>query len=160
MLAAPIIINRQMLDELSEEARQLPRLRKHCNFHGADNAPCHRLIIAIEPGSYIPPHCHADRNKDETISIVRGRIGMVFFDAQGSVTQRLLLEAGGETQGVTIPAGMFHSLLALEPGAVFLEAKAGPYLPPADSERPAWAPLENTAEAPAYLAAMRALFGS
>ncbi|MDQ5887655.1 MAG: hypothetical protein QG667_945 [Pseudomonadota bacterium] len=160
MLAAPIIINRQMLDELSEEARQLPRLRKHRNFHGADNAPCHRLIIAIEPGSYIPPHCHADRNKDETISIVRGRIGMVFFDAQGSVTQRLLLEAGGETQGVTIPAGMFHSLLALEPGAVFLEAKAGPYLPPADSERPAWAPLENTAEAPAYLAAMRALFGS
>ncbi|MEN9456607.1 MAG: hypothetical protein RL210_2126 [Pseudomonadota bacterium] len=160
MLAAPIIINRQMLDELSEEARQLPRLRKHRNFHDADNAPCHRLIIAIEPGSYIPPHCHADRNKDETISIVRGRIGMVFFDAQGSVTQRLLLEAGGETQGVTIPAGMFHSLLALEPGAVFLEAKAGPYLPPADSERPAWAPLENTAEAPAYLAAMRALFGS
>jgi len=160
MLAAPIIINRQMLDELSEEARQLPRLRKHRNFHDADNAPCHRLIIAIEPGSYIPPHCHADRNKDETISIVRGRIGMVFFDAQGSVTQRLLLEAGGETQGVTIPAGMFHSLLALEPGAVFLEAKAGPYLPPADSERPAWAPLENTAEAPAYLATMRALFGS
>ena len=160
MLAAPIIINRQMLDELSEEARQLPRLRKHRNFHGADNAPCHRLIIAIEPGSYIPPHCHADRNKDETISIVRGRIGMVFFDAQGSVTQRLLLEAGGETQGVTIPAGMFHSLLALEPGAVFLEAQAGPYLPPADSERPAWAPLENTAEAPAYLATMRALFGS
>ncbi|MGL5987849.1 MAG: WbuC family cupin fold metalloprotein [Burkholderiales bacterium] len=160
MLAAPIIINRQMLDELSEEARQLPRLRKHRNFHGADNAPCHRLIIAIEPGSYIPPHCHADRNKDETISIVRGRIGMVFFDAQGSVTQRLLLEAGGETQGVTSPAGMFHSLLALEPGAVFLEAKAGPYLPPADSERPAWAPLENTAEAPAYLATMRALFGS
>ncbi|RTL00559.1 MAG: cupin fold metalloprotein, WbuC family, partial [Neisseriaceae bacterium] len=83
MLAAPIIINRQMLDELSEEARQLPRLRKHRNFHDADNAPCHRLIIAIEPGSYIPPHCHADRNKDETISIVRGRIGMVFFDAQG-----------------------------------------------------------------------------
>ena len=157
---APIIINRPLLDELSNEARQLPRLRKHRNFHGADSDPCHRLIIAIEPGSYIPPHCHVDRNKDETISIVRGRIGMLFFDAEGSVTQRVLLEAGGETHGVTIPAGMFHSLLALESGSVFLEAKAGPYLPPADKERPAWAPLENTAEAPAYLARMQALFGA
>ena len=157
---APIIINRQLLDELSEEARRLPRLRKHRNFHAADNDPCHRLIIAIEPGSYIPPHCHMDRNKDETISIVRGRIGMLFFDTDGKVCSQLLLEAGGETQGVTIPAGMFHSLLALESGSVFLEAKAGPYLPPADNERPAWAPLENTPQAPAYLASMQALFGA
>lgn len=157
---APVVINRQLLDELSDEARNLPRLRKHRNFHGSDADPCHRLIIAIEPGSYIPPHCHADRNKDETISIVRGRIGMVFFDAEGAVTQSMLLEAGGENHGVTIPAGMFHSLLALESGSVFLEAKAGPYLPPAEHERPNWAPLENTAEAPAYLAKMQALFSA
>jgi hypothetical protein len=41
---------------------------------------------------------------------------------------------------------------------VFLEAKAGPYLPPAPEEKASWAPAENSAGAAAYLAGMKALF--
>lgn len=155
---APLLINQQMLNELVDEARALPRRRKHRNFHPADDAPCHRLIIAIEPGSYIPPHCHAASSKDETITIMQGRIGMVFFDTLGNVNSTTILQAGGETLGVTIPHGMIHSLVSLQSGSVFFEAKAGPYQPPGEAERPTWAPLENTVEAPAYLAQLEALF--
>lgn len=154
----PLLINQHMLNELVEEARNVPRKRKHRNFHAADNAPCHRLIIAIEPGSYIPPHCHATSSKDETITIMQGRIGMVFFDTAGKVSNTTILQAGGDVLGVTIPHGMMHSLVSLQSGSVFFEAKAGPYLPPTEAERASWAPLENTADAPAYLAQLEALF--
>lgn len=83
---------------------------------------------------------------------------MVFFDTLGNVNSTTILQAGGETLGVTIPHGMIHSLVSLQSGSVFFEAKAGPYQPPGEAERPTWAPLENTVEAPAYLAQLEALF--
>jgi hypothetical protein len=41
---------------------------------------------------------------------------------------------------------------------VFLEAKAGPYLPLTAEEKAPWAPAENSPEAAAYLAKMKVLF--
>jgi cupin fold WbuC family metalloprotein len=74
------IIDNSLLDAVSKAAAESPRGRKNHNFHGADTEPCHRLLNAIEPGSYIQPHCHADANKDETIVILRGRLGAVIFN--------------------------------------------------------------------------------
>jgi hypothetical protein len=59
---------------------------------------------------------------------------------------------------VSIPHGVFHTLLALEGGSVFFEAKAGPYRPLAPEEKAPWAPEENDDAAAKYLAAMRRLF--
>lgn len=151
-------IDTALLDELSAQARALPRLRVNRNFHREGSDLCHRLLIALEPGSYIPPHCHLDPTKDETLLIVRGRIGALCFDAQGNITQARILEAATGCLGLTIPHGTFHSLVALEPGAVFFEAKAGPYAAPCEAERPSWAPGEQSPEAAGYCAWMRAQF--
>jgi hypothetical protein len=43
---------------------------------------------------------------------------------------------------------------------VFLEAKAGPYLPFTEAERAPWAPAENSPEAAPYLAILRAMIQS
>jgi hypothetical protein len=43
-------------------------------------------------------------------------------------------------------------VFALEPGTVFLEAKAGPYLPLSADEKAPWAPVEGDGKAPALLA--------
>lgn len=148
-------IDAAMLDALSAQARALPRLRVNRNFHPDGEAACHRLAIALEPGSYIPPHCHLDPAKDETLLLLRGRIGALLLDAEGRVTAARVLDAATGCLGLTIPHGTFHTLVALEPGSVFFEAKAGPYAAPAEAERPGWAPLEQSPEAPAYLEWLR-----
>jgi cupin fold WbuC family metalloprotein len=153
------IIDQKLLDEVSAEAVGSARRRKNRNFHVNNEAPCHRLLNAIEPDSYIPPHRHQDPAKDESIIVLRGRLGIVFFDERGQVSQTASLETGGSAVGVDIPHGCYHSVLCLTPGSVFFEAKAGPYAPLLPEEQAPWAPGEGNAGAPEYLASLRKLFG-
>jgi hypothetical protein len=59
---------------------------------------------------------------------------------------------------VNIPHGMYHTLVALEPGSVFFEAKAGPYAPLTSQEKAPWAPAEGELSASTYLADLKRLF--
>lgn len=154
----PKIIDQALLDRTSDQALASPRRRKNHNFHATDDAVCHRLLNAIEPGSYVPPHRHLDPNKDELMLALRGRLALVFFDEQGNITGKAVLTAGGDTLGVDIPVGTFHTVLALEPGTVFLETKAGPYVPLNEAEKASWAPAEGEASAADYLARLESMF--
>jgi cupin fold WbuC family metalloprotein len=150
------VIDTALLDSVSAQAAASPRRRRNHNFHGADSDACHRLLNAIEPDSYVPPHCHAAA--DETILALRGRLGMVFFDGAGNVAGKALIEPGGDAMAVDIPHGVFHSVVALTGGSVFFEAKAGPYRPLAPEERAPWAPAEGAPKAAGYLEMLKALF--
>ena len=151
------IINRHLLDEVTAAARENPRLRQNWNIHHGDDSPAHRLLNAMEPASYIRPHRHLDPFKDETFMIIRGSLGILVFDDNGAVTEKLLLAAGGENCGADIPSGVFHTAVSLREGTIFFEAKAGPYLPLKDAEKAPWAPEEGAA-AGEYLAALQQEF--
>lgn len=156
------LIDAALLDAVSREAQASPRRRRNRNFHPADDFPAHRMLNAMEPDSYIAPHRHLDPAKDETMTVLRGRLGLVIFDDAGHVAQTAVLatDAAGAAAclGVDIPHGTWHTLVALEPGSVFLEAKAGPYLPLVPAERASWAPAEGEAGTTDYLEKLRALF--
>lgn len=152
------LLDGSVLDALSEEARRRPRRRANANLHASD-APVHRLLNAIEPGSYVRPHRHLAPPKDETVVVVRGALGLVLFDGDGRVSAARLLRAGpGAAFGVDLPAGTVHSFVALEPGTVFFEAKAGPYVAPSGDDVAPWAPAEGDPAAAAFEASLRALF--
>lgn len=151
-------IDTALLDEVSAEARASPRGRKNRNFHPADDAPAQRLVNAIEPGSYVAPHRHLDPHKDETMIVLRGRLGLVIFDAAGGVAKTSVLSIKDGALGVDIPHGSWHTVLALESGTVFFEAKAGPYQPLVPTERASWAPQEGDAGAASYRAWLEQLF--
>jgi len=155
-----MLITQTLLQEVANEAAASPRRRKNRNFHRTNEDMAHRLLNALEPDSYVPPHRHLDPSKDEAIVALRGRFGLVLFDADGKVQNTAVLAAGGDTLGVDLPHGTFHTVLALEPGSVFFEAKAGPYVALSEAERASWAPVEGTPEAVAYLAQLRALFSA
>lgn len=157
-MSEPNWISTEMLRDLTARAMAAPRRRKNHNFHTGEAAPCQRLLNAVEPDSYIPPHRHLDPDKDETIVLLSGRIGIVFFDETGTITGDAVLDVAASRFGVTIPANTYHSLVALTTGSVFFEAKAGPYRPLAENERAPWAPNESDAAAPAYLATLRRRF--
>lgn len=154
------LIGRSTLSELSKEAAAQPRLRKNLNFHANNEAQCHRLLNALEPGTYVQPHCHLDPNKEETLVVLSGRFGVLIFDRQGQVEQHVVLAPNSEHFGITIPVGVFHSMVALESGSVFFEAKAGPYVPIGVEEKAAWAPVEGDAACADYLRFMLSYFPS
>ena len=58
-----------------------------------------------------------------------------------------------------MPAGTWHTVLALTPDAVLLEGKAGPFDPLGPREFADWAPEQGTAEALVLLRVLRGLLG-
>ena len=150
------LIDDAVLDAVTAAARLSPRLRKNHNLHPGDNSACHRFFNAIEPGSYIQPHRHLDPEKDETLVLIRGRLGVVSFDDSGTVTDKALLSAPGQVVG--LPHGAYHSALSLQSGTIFLEIKAGPYLPFSAREKAPFAPDEGAPEVAAYLERLEELF--
>ncbi len=152
------MVTRELLAQVSAEARVNPRLRKNHNFHPTDDSRCHRLLNAIEPGSYIRPHRHLDSEKDEAFVLMSGTLGIVIFTDAGEVAETALLSHAGGNLAADIPHGVFHTAFSLESGTVFYEAKAGPFRPLAEEEKAVWAPEESDPQSAAYLVRLRSLF--
>ena len=157
-MSSSTFFGRDTLDALTARARESKRRRMNLNFHDREAHPANRLLNAVEPDSYVRPHRHLKPDKEETFVVVRGAFGVVLFDDRGNVTETAAIRAGGDLIGAHIPGGVFHSVVALEPGSVFFEVKAGPYEPLVEKEWPAWAPEEDAPSARAYLERLRALF--
>jgi cupin fold WbuC family metalloprotein len=153
-----MLITQDLLAQVALEAAASPRRRKNRNFHRDNAELAHRLLNALEPDSYVQPHRHLEASKDETIIAVRGRFGVVLFNDDGTVREAAALDPAGRAIGIDIAHGTFHTVLALQPGSVFFEAKAGPYVPIAEAERAPWAPAEGDAGCADYLATLRRLF--
>ena len=98
------IIDDQLVNDLAEEAKKSPRLRKNYNFHQSLEDKCHRFLNALEPGTQVPVHHHP--TKDETFVILKGKVKVL---------------------GVDIPKNVWHSLECSEP-CVLLECKEGPFV--------------------------------
>lgn len=152
------VITPKLLRQLSVAARNNPRLRRNHNLHPADHSRCHRLLNAIEPASYIRPHRHLDPEKDEGFILMGGALGVITFKDDGRVDATILLSAITGNRAVDITHATYHTAVSLEPGTVFYECKAGPYLPLMEEEKAPWAPEEGTPESETYLQRLQALF--
>ena len=116
------IIDKQLLDKTSEQAKQSPRLRMNYNFHERLDDPVNRLLNAMEPDTYIRPHRHLNPDKDEIFLLLRGKAVVFIFDAQGNITEKVLLDPLVGSYGAEIKPGIWHCLLVLEPDTVVYEA--------------------------------------
>jgi cupin fold WbuC family metalloprotein len=143
------ILDDTLLDSLITTAGDLPRLRTHHNLHPELSDPVQRLVVAVAPGTYIRPHRHP-APKWEMILALRGTLTLVFFDAAGTVLQRLSLAAAGPVTAVEIPPGSLHTLFSDADPAAFLEMKPGPYAPSGPEDFAGWAPSEGDAAVAAF----------
>jgi len=119
------IIDDNLVDALSQEAKQSPRLRMNYNFHQSLEDLCHRFLNALEPGTQIPVHHHP--TKDETFVILKGRVRVNIYNDQGAVVETCVLSHEDGLYGVDIPKNVWHGLECLEP-SVLLECKQGPFV--------------------------------
>jgi cupin fold WbuC family metalloprotein len=123
------IIDKALLDSVSEQATKNRRLRMNYNFHQQLDDPLNRLLNAMEPGSYFPPHRHKNPDKEEIFLVLRGSVIIVIFDDEGVVVSTTEVSPAKEVYGMEIEAGVWHSLIVLEPNTVVYEVKKGPYVP-------------------------------
>ena len=127
--------DRNILDDLTQRAKESPRLRMNLDLRNSPEDGSQRMLNALEPGTVLPIHRH--RTTSEVVVMLRGRAVQYLYDEQGRETDAVLLAAGaldgdgvpGAVPGMTISKGQWHKLVALESGTVIFEAKDGPYEP-------------------------------
>ncbi len=153
-------IDDRLLDAATAQARTSVRRRHMHRFHQADAEPVQRMLNALEPESYIAPHRHPDADRVEVFVALRGRLGVLEFDDAGTVRHAVVLDPRGPTRGIEIPPGVWHTIVALDPGTVAFEVEPGPYDPARAKEAAPWAPPEGDPRAPAYLARLRDVFAA
>ena len=122
-----MIIDNQLLDNLTAQAKANPRLRQAFDLRTTSDDKSQRMLNALESGTIMPIHRH--RNSSETMVMVRGKLIERFYDDKGNITEEFLMEPCGLRPMVQIPVGQWHSLEVLEEGTIIFEAKDGAYSP-------------------------------
>lgn len=122
-----MIIDKQLLDRVSEKAKQSERLRMNYNFHESLEERCHRFLNALEPGTDIPIHHHP--TKDETFILMRGKVRVKTYNDDGNIIDDVVLGQENGQYGINIPKNVWHTLECLESGTIIFECKEGPFVP-------------------------------
>lgn len=126
-------------------------------FHKSCDDSLQRMLNALQPGSYIPPHRHGSPPKAESIVVLKGAICYVGFSESGVIDT--VLFAGSECPflGIDIDANVYHTFFAIKPDTVLFEAKPGPYDEATDKQFAPWAPAEGSVDSREFLAKLEEL---
>lgn len=145
------LISIDLIDRCVKASRQSPRRRIIQPLHKTSDALLHRMLNAMQPGSYIQPHRHLFPPKAESVIVLRGAIYVFIFTEDGTVDAVHTIEAGSTNVGIDSEPGVFHTFAAIEEDTVLFEVKPGPYNQADDKDFAPWAPVEDTPEAKGYL---------
>lgn len=127
-----MIINEQVLDDLTRRAQDSPRLRMAMDLRNSPEDQSQRMLNALEPGTVMPIHRHLASS--ETVALLRGKIRWYFCDDNGKLDEEVILDANGDIRCINVEKGRWHSLECLESGSVLLESKDGTYMPLKEEE--------------------------
>lgn len=122
-----MLIDSELLDNLTMEARRSPRLRMNHDLRNSPDDLSQRMLNAMEPGTEVPVHRHT--KSSETVVVIRGSIRQNFYDEDGNVTESVVYKAGAPVSICVVPLGAWHNSESLESGTIIFEAKDGAYEP-------------------------------
>ena len=142
-------INKELLDNLFEQAKENPRLRQNLDLRTSSADTSQRMLNALLPETVVPIHRHEDTT--ESVICLCGKLDEVIYeevvsyskasseeflqgiDAQDVVrkveyreVQRIHLCPAEAKYGCQIPKGVWHTVEVIEPSVIF-EAKDGAY---------------------------------
>lgn len=137
-----MIINKEILDKLTEEAKASPRLRMNMDLRNSAEDKSQRMLNALEPGTVLPIHRH--KRSSETVVCVRGHLkeylyGYMEIRQDGTpdpnsfgIVETVDMYPGGPI--LNIEKGQWHTVEVLDSGTVILEMKDGAYEPLQEDE--------------------------
>ncbi|RHX92108.1 WbuC family cupin fold metalloprotein [Leptospira stimsonii] len=151
------LITDSLFLEVLQKAGTSPRGRANHNFHDLSEV-YQRFLNVLTKNTYVQAHRHKSPPKPETFLVLRGSLGFILFNDDGSVLETHLLNAEGPTFGIDVAPGVYHTLVCLSDNAVCFEGKSGPYNPSTDKDFALWAPSEGESGWEEYLEKLRVLF--
>ncbi len=122
-----MIIDQKLMDSISQQAKESPRLRQAFDLRTTPNDSSQRILNAVEPGTILPIHRH--RGSTETIIVLRGKVVQHYYNDAGEKTASYELASNSAQVGMSVPVGQWHALESLEEGSVIFECKDGAYQP-------------------------------
>lgn len=131
-----MIIDQNLLDSLTAQAKANPRLRQAYDLRTEATEACPEsgrrdqsqcILNAVEPGTVLPIHRH--RGSTETIVVLRGKVVQHYYDDNGKKIASFELAPKSAQVAMSVPVGQWHALESLESGSVIFEAKDGAYEP-------------------------------
>ena len=122
-----MILDKKLMDDLSAQAKENPRLRQAFDLRTTPNDSSQRILNAVEPGTILPIQRH--RGSIETIIVLRGKVVQHYSDDNGNKTASYELAPNSAQVGMSVPIGQWHALESLEEGSVIFECKDGAYQP-------------------------------
>ena len=117
-------INKELLDNLFEQAKENPRLRQNFDLRTSTNDNSQRMLNALLPGTVVPIHRHPQST--ENVFLLCGKIVEVICDENGDEIERVHLDPSVGNYGCVVPQGAWHTVEVLEPSVIY-EAKDGKY---------------------------------
>ena len=121
------LLDKELLDTITAQAQESPRLRMNYNLHDSLEAKAQRLFNALEPGTVLPIHRH--RHTAETYILVRGKMKVEYYNQNKELTDTEILDPNEGKFGLHVPVGQWHTVIPLESGTIVFEVKDGPYMP-------------------------------
>ncbi len=122
-----LVLDNALLDEITQKAKESPRLRMNYNLHDDLEAKAQRLFNVLEPGTVLPIHRHQDTA--ETYILVRGKLKVEYYNEKKVKTDEILLDPSIGVFGLHVPVGQWHTVIPQESGTTVFEVKDGPYTP-------------------------------
>lgn len=117
-------INKELLDNLFEQAKENPRLRQNFDLRTSSADTSQRMLNALLPGTVVPIHRHPQST--ENVFLLCGKIVEVICDENGNEIERIHLDPTVGNYGCVVPQGAWHTVEILEPSVIY-EAKDGKY---------------------------------
>ena len=129
-------INKELLDQLFEQAKVNPRLRQGFDLRTSPTDSSQRMLNALLPGTVVPIHRH--ENTTETVICLYGKLDEVIYEEMDSLLspltgsrfreiERIHLCPAQAQYGCQVPKGAWHTVEVIEPSVIF-EAKDGKYV--------------------------------
>lgn len=154
-----VVVSRELAEQALEVSRESERKRVILPFHKEATDPLHRMLNAVQPGTYVRPHRHASTPRAEVFLVLRGEIDVVVFHDDGRLRFTRRLKAGGDEFGIDIAPGLFHTFLVRQWDTLLYEVKSGPYVEASAKDFAPWAPEEGSPEVESYLNALASQLG-
>lgn len=139
-------ISQELLNEVILKAKKSERLRMNFNFHDSPDENIQRMLNALEPDTYLPPHRHISPDKEEIFLVLSGCVLLVEFDDSGNIIEYMLIDPKKGSYAAEVNVGVWHTLLSLETGTVIYEIKQGPFTPISTENIAPWAPKSNSVD--------------
>ena len=128
------VIDEELLDEVSVQAKASPRLRMNFDLRtqAFDSDPdwkdtSQRMLNVMMKDTVVPIHRHTETS--ETVIVLRGRGDEVMYDDDGHELERVTLAADSECRALQVPRNVYHTFVPHEDGTVIFEAKDRAYDP-------------------------------